>query len=79
MKHARKKVQPDFIVRVTCKAKLLDLVTETCNYEASGDEVVLVDVGQLENTSDTSGQVGQLLKTIQEDVADYNGLILLRG
>jgi hypothetical protein len=65
------KVKPDNIALVTgCGPELLDRVLETCNYEASGDGVVFVDVAQLENTSDTSGMVGLLLEVIQKQVAE---------
>ena len=87
------KIIPDNIVIVTyCGPGLLYLVLTTCNYEGSGDGVVLVDTDQLEATSDKSGLVAELSKEIQRQVADwhatlgaetrhsrYDGLVLLRG
>ena len=74
------KVITGYIVTVLgCGVELLDLVLGTCNYEASGDGCVLVDVAQLENTSDAKGKVGKLLKSVVASAPDYNGLILLRS
>jgi hypothetical protein len=85
------KVIPDNIITVTgCGPELLDRVIATCNYEASGDQVVLVDDDQLENTVDMSGIIAELREKIQGLILDhhkslgaesghYTGLILLRS
>ena len=69
---------------------MLDKVLATCNYEASGDGVVLVDTDQLNSTSDETGQVKEMAENIQREAHDeacalnleatnYEGLILLRN
>ena len=86
------KVVPGNIVTAYVGPEMLDLVLGTCNYEASGDEVILVDTDQLENTQDMSGQVGEMAEEIQKACQNwhaslgsetinghYNGLILLRA
>lgn len=86
------KTIPSNIVTAYVGAEMLDLVLGTCNYEASGNGFVLVDMDQLENTQDTSGKVGEMTEEISKQVLDwhqslgsesvngrYNGLILLRS
>ena len=86
------KTVPGNIITAYVGAEKLDLVLGTCNYEASGDGVVLVDMDQLENTQDTSGKVGEMTEEISKQVLDwhqslgsettqgrYNGLIVLRS
>jgi hypothetical protein len=63
------------VLTVWAGPDLLDRVLATCNYEASGDGVVLVDTDQLENTSDTNGHV----EKIQKAIGDYDGLVVLRA
>lgn len=86
------KIIPGTVITALVGPELLDLVLATCNYEASGDGVVLVDTDQLENTQDTSGQIGEMAEEIQRaslelhqslgseaTKAQYTGLILLRA
>ena len=66
------KIIPGNIFTAFVRAEMLDLVQSTCNYEASGDQIVLVDTDQLDNTSDTSGKVGELAEEIQKEVANHH-------
>ena len=87
------KVSMSNILTAYVGAELLDKVLATCNYEASGDGCVLVDTDQLDNTTDTSGEIGEMAEKIQRATrrngfplnlktlvgAEYTGLILLRA
>jgi len=89
------KVQLGTVLTAYVGAEMLDKVLATCNYEASGDGVVLVDTDQLDNTSDETGQVKEMAENIQAEAHDearvlnleetetnretFHGLILLRN
>jgi len=86
-----RRVLPGNILTVFVEAEMLDLVLDTCNYDAAGEGVILVDADQLENTSDRSGLITKLLQELNQAALDwhkslgsesingqYQGLILLR-
>ena len=70
------KTHKEILVITYTSPETLDTILNTCNYEASGDGSVLVDTDQLDNTSDTSGRVNEIRKSVPED---FQGLVLLRS